>query len=141
MNYRILGPLGPVSALTLGGGGLGQVWGETTREEAISTVREAVEAGVTLLDLAPSYGRDSEAERVIGEAFAGRLPEGVRLTTKCMLGNPPPGDVYERLSASLDASLARLRADYVDVFILHGMIDRNAPEGATTRVSLQTFRQ
>ena len=141
MNYRPLGPLGPVSALTLGGGGLGQVWGETTREEAIATVREAVDAGITLLDLAPSYGRDSEAERVIGEAFGGRLPEGVRLTTKCMLGNPPPGDVHERLSASLDASLARLRVEHVDVFILHGMIDRDAPDGATTRVSLQTFRE
>ena len=141
MNYRDLGPLGPVSALTLGGGGLGQVWGETTRAEAIATVRDAVDAGITLLDLAPSYGRDGEAERVIGEAFAGRPPEGVRLTTKCMLGNPPPGEVYERLSTSLDGSLERLRVGHVDVFILHGMVDRDAPHGATTRVSLQTFRE
>ena len=141
MNHPDLGPLGPVSALTLGGGGLGQVWGETTRDEAIATVREAVDAGITLLDLAPTYGRDNEAERVIGEAFGGRLPDGIRLTTKCMLGNPPAGDVYERLSTSLDASLARLRADHVEVFILHGMVDRDAPEGATTRVSLQTFRE
>src|SRR5215216_4808565 len=103
MNYRDLGQFGPVSALTLGGGGLGQVWGETTRDEAIATVREAVDAGITLLDLAPSYGRDGEAERVVGEAFGGRLPEGVRLTTKCMLGNPPAGDVYARLRASMPA--------------------------------------
>lgn len=141
MNLRTLGPLGPVSALTLGGGGLGQVWGETTRAEAIATVREAVDSGITLLDMAPSYGRDSEAERVIGEAFAGALPSGVRITTKCMLGNPAPGEVYDRLSASLDASLARMRLDHVDIFILHGMIDRDAPEGATTRVSLANFRE
>lgn len=137
MNTRQLGPLGPVSALTLGGGGLGQVWGQTTREEAIATLMEAVDAGITLLDMAPSYGRDSEAERVVGETFDGSLPAGVRITTKCMLGNPPPSEVYDRLSASLDASLARMRLDHVDIFILHGMIDRDAPDGATTRVSLE----
>lgn len=41
MNLRNLGPLGPVSALTLGGGGLGQVRGATTCDEAIATLREA----------------------------------------------------------------------------------------------------
>ncbi|MGE3075777.1 MAG: aldo/keto reductase [Dehalococcoidia bacterium] len=141
MNTRSFGPLGSVSSLTLGGGGLGQVWGATTREEAIATVHDAIDGGITLLDMAPSYGRDSEAERVIGETFAGRLPDGIRVTTKCMLGNPPPAEVYDRLSASLDASLERMRLDHVDVFILHGMIDAEAPEAATTRVSLQTFRE
>src|SRR5215469_13973757 len=96
MQMRMLGRLWPVSALTLGGGGLGQVWGVTSRAEAVATVREAVEAGVTLLDLAPGYG-DGEAERVIGEAFGGRLPGGVRVTTKCRIGNPPAGEVPGRL--------------------------------------------
>jgi aryl-alcohol dehydrogenase-like predicted oxidoreductase len=139
VKTRELGPLGAVSELTLGGGGLGQVWGATTREEAIATVREAVDSGITLLDLAPSYGRDGEAETVIGEAFGGRLPEGIRVTTKHVLGNPPAAEVYERLSQSLDASLARMRLDHVDVFILHGMIDRDAPEGSTSRVALGRF--
>ncbi len=141
MNQRALGPLGDVSALTLGGGGLGQVWGETTREEAIATVHDAIEGGITLLDMAPSYGRDGEAERVIGDTFAGRLPDDIRITTKCMLGNPAPTEVYERLSSSLNASLERMRLDHVDVFILHGMIDAEAPDGATTRVSLRNFRE
>jgi aryl-alcohol dehydrogenase-like predicted oxidoreductase len=44
----------------------------------VATVREAVESGVTLLDLDPRYG-EGEAERVIGDAFAGRLPPGVRV--------------------------------------------------------------
>ena len=35
MQKRDFQPFGTVSALTLGGGGLGQVWGETTREEAV----------------------------------------------------------------------------------------------------------
>jgi aryl-alcohol dehydrogenase-like predicted oxidoreductase len=141
MQTRPFGPLEPVSALTLGGGGLGQVWGATTRGEAIATVLEAVERGITLLDMAPSYGRDGEAERVIGEAFAGRLPAGVRVTTKYVLGSPPAPEVYPRLSQSLDASLARMRLDRVDVFLLHGMIDADAGEGATTRTNRGLFRE
>ena len=85
MEQRQLGNLWPVSVLTLGGGGIGQLWGETTREECISAVREAVDNGITLLDMAPAYG-DGEAEVVIGEAFGGRLPDGVRVTTKHRLG-------------------------------------------------------
>ena len=38
MLERELGRVGPVSRLTLGGGGLGQVWGETDRDEAVATV-------------------------------------------------------------------------------------------------------
>src|SRR5690349_4448773 len=81
MEARQLGALWPVSSLTLGGGGIGNVWGATTRGEAVATVKAAVDAGITLLDLAPGYGR-GEAEMVVGEAFGGRLPEGVRTTTK-----------------------------------------------------------
>ena len=43
MQKRDFQPFGTVSALTLGGGGLGQVWGETTREEAVKTVNLAIE--------------------------------------------------------------------------------------------------
>ena len=110
-----------MSALTLGGGGIGGVWGSTTRAEAVATVREAVERGITLFDLAPSYG-DGEAERVVGEAFGNvDLPSDVRLTTKHQLGASPV-DVYPRLRASLEASLTRMGREHVDVFFLHGMI-------------------
>ncbi len=93
MQTRFFGTLGTVSALTLGGGGIGAVWGATTREEAIATVRDAVDGGITLLDMAPTYGA-GEAETVVGEAFEGKLPDGVRVTTKHLLGTPPRGEVY-----------------------------------------------
>jgi aryl-alcohol dehydrogenase-like predicted oxidoreductase len=121
MEQRTLGALGPASMLTLGGGGLGQVWGTTTREECVATVREAAAAGVTLFDMAPLYGRGL-AEEVLGEAFDGRLPEGARVSTKCLLGDPPPGEVPARLERSLEESLARMRLDRVDLFILHGQV-------------------
>ncbi len=121
MEKRAFGKLGKISCLTLGGGGIGQVWGATSRDEAIATLREAVEAGITFLDVAPGYG-SGEAEFVIGAAFNGRLPDGVRLATKCMLGNPPPEEVLSRLEGSLDQSLARTKLKRVDLFFLHGQI-------------------
>ncbi len=46
MHQRPFGELGAASALTLGGGGIGQVWGPTTRQECVATVREAVDSGM-----------------------------------------------------------------------------------------------
>lgn len=121
MHQRPFGKLGTASALTLGGGGLGQVWGPTTREECVATVREAVESGIDLLDLAPTYG-NGEAERVIGEAFDGALPAGVRITTKCRVGATPPGQVYDLLSSSMEGSLERMKLERVDVMFLHNAV-------------------
>ena len=121
MRKREFGSLGPVSALTLGGGGIGQVWGPTTREESVATVIEAVESGIDFLDVAPGYG-NGEAELVVGEAFNGRLPAGVRISTKCRLGNPDAREVAGILETSLNESLARLKLDSVDLFFIHNMI-------------------
>ena len=121
MEQRRFGNLGEVSALTLGGGGTGQVWGPTSQEEAVATVKAAVDWGITFLDAAPTYG-DGKAEDVVGAAFGGRLPEGVQVSTKCRLGNPPPEEVLDRLRASLSDSLARMKLERVDLFFLHNMI-------------------
>src|SRR6202035_1966829 len=92
MKTHTFGRMPPVSVLTLGGGGLGQLWGATTREECVATARAAADAGITLFDLAPRYG-DGKAEQVVGEAFGGRLPSGVRVTSKCNLGEQPPAEI------------------------------------------------
>jgi aryl-alcohol dehydrogenase-like predicted oxidoreductase len=115
MRTATLGPLGEVSRLALGGG-IGQVWGEVTHEEALATIHAAVDAGVTLIDAAPMY---RNAEAFLGEAFDGAPPSGLKFTTKCQLGSPDPRDVAGALEASLAASLAALRLPRVDVFFLH----------------------
>src|SRR5919198_825261 len=121
MEVRRLGELWPVSSLTLGGAGLGQLWGSTSRAEAVATLREAVDAGINLIDVAPRYG-DGEAERGVGEAFGGRLPEGVRVSTKCRVSNPSASEVFERLKLS-----------FVDLFFLHGYIVASDEEGGERR--------
>jgi aryl-alcohol dehydrogenase-like predicted oxidoreductase len=119
MQTAMLGPVGAVSRLTLGGGGIGQIWGETSRDEAKATIRHALDRGITLIDTAPMYGN---CEAIVGETFGGMLPADVRITTKCQLGTPPAGEAKKRLTASLDASLAAMKLERVDIFFLHSNI-------------------
>src|SRR5690242_16383091 len=121
MQQHSFGALPKVSALTLGGGGLGMLWGPTTFEECVATVHAAVNAGITLLDLAPRYG-DGKAEEVVGAAFGGKLPAGVRVTSKCNLGNPPHGEIEGILRRSIEGSLSRLRLSRLDLFFLHSNV-------------------
>jgi aryl-alcohol dehydrogenase-like predicted oxidoreductase len=119
MHTSTLGPFTDLSRLTLGGGGLGRIWGASTDEEAIATVTAALDAGINVIDTAPTYGA---CEAVIASAFRGALPGGVRITTKCQLGEPDIGTIAAHLEESLDASLAAMRLDHVDVFFLHSNI-------------------
>ena len=119
MEKRRFGPFGEVSRLTLGGGGIGQVWGETSRAEGVATLRMAVDSGIDVIDAAPGY---KVCEALIGEAFGGHLPDGVKITTKCGLGTIRAEDVYTHFRTSLEASLVAMRLERVDLFFLHNEI-------------------
>ena len=121
MEMRSFKPFGSVSALTLGGGGLGQVWGETTREEAVATARLALDCGITHFDMAPMYGR-GEAERVIGEAFKGMDTSKLNFTTKYRLGRVDDAITYDKLNASLTRSLDTMGIEHADLFFLHSQL-------------------
>jgi aryl-alcohol dehydrogenase-like predicted oxidoreductase len=144
MRQNSFGKLPRVSALTLGGGGIGMVWGETTFDECVATVHAAVAAGINLIDLAPRYG-DGKAEQAVGEAFAGRLPGGVRVTSKCNLGNAPPEEIEQLLRQSIDGSLQRLRLPRLDLFFLHSNVvpDKShiaqRPDAASRMTLYETF--
>jgi aryl-alcohol dehydrogenase-like predicted oxidoreductase len=144
MQQRTFGRLWPVSALTLGGGGLGMVWGETTFDECVATVNDAVAAGINLIDLAPTYG-NGKAEEVVGAAFSGKLPEGVRVTSKCGLGNTPRAEIEPLLRRSIEGSLKRLRLSRLDLFFLHSNVVPDAthparrPDAANRMTLYDTF--
>ena len=121
MEKRSFKPFGSVSALTLGGGGIGNVWGETSREECVATVNLALESGIDHLDVAPMYGK-GEAERVVGEAIKDKDRSAFRITTKCRLGTPNDEEVYDKLNASLIRSLDTMGTDHVDLFLLHSQL-------------------
>ena len=144
MQQHSFGKLPAVSTLTLGGGGIGMVWGETTFDECVATVHAAVAAGINLIDLALRYG-DGKAEQAVGEAFAGRLPDGVRVTSKCNLGNPSPEEIEPLLRRSIEASLERLRLSRLDLFFLHSNVVPDAihlaqqPDAASRMTPYATF--
>ena len=144
MEERNLGNLWPVSVLTLGGGGIGMVWGETIFEECVATVHDAVAAGINLIDLAPTYG-NGKAEEVVGAAFDGKLPGGVRVTSKCGLGNAGRTELEPMLRRSIEGSLGRLRLSHLDLFFLHSNVVPDAthparrPEVASRMTLYETF--
>lgn len=124
MPYR---PLGgetglTVSILSFGGSSLGSVFRETDRQESIDTVRFAVKNGINLIDTAPWYGH-GKAEEVLGEALKGIPREAYILNTKVGRYQPEPMEMFdfsaERVTKSVDESLARLGVDYIDVIQVH----------------------
>jgi len=122
MQYRTLGRTGlNVSLLGLGSGGasrLGQRY-EMPASESRRLVRHALEAGVNLIDTAPSYGH---SEELLGQALLGVPRDQYVLCTKFQPHTS--GDQFHAASdlrASIENSLRSLRTDFVDVFYLHGI--------------------
>jgi aryl-alcohol dehydrogenase-like predicted oxidoreductase len=106
-------------------------------------VKAAVDAGINLIDLAPRYG-DGKAEQVLGEAFGGRLPSGVRVTSKCNLSNPPRDRIERIVRQSIEASLRLTQLDRLDLFFLHSnIVPRDHPmwrlEDTSRFVPLEMF--
>jgi len=96
--------------------GTGAIRGENG--EAI--VREALDRGVTYLDTAPDYA-GSGSEQAIGRALAGRDRSQLFLATKfCTPSGHLPADApVARYKEVIEASLARLGTDYVDLAHVH----------------------
>jgi aryl-alcohol dehydrogenase-like predicted oxidoreductase len=140
MQMRSFGSLGQVSALTLGGGGIGSEWGTVERAEAVATVRAALDAGITMLDVAPGYG-SGEAELVVGEALGGAVPDGVLITTKVELPDDAPEVLERKLADSLHASMQRLRVERIDLLLLHSQLQPDDGPSAPRLLSVRPFRE
>ena len=125
MRTRRLGKHGPeVSVVGLGCNNFG---GRVGLDGARAVVDAALEVGITLFDTADIYGNGGGSEEVLGHLLEGRR-ERVVLATK--FGGDMGDGTKERGSAryvrkAIDASLRRLRTDYVDVYQYH------FPDGVT----------
>lgn len=135
MHQRTLGKTGlQVSSVTLGGGGIGMVWGPTTEEECIETVKQAIACGINLLDLAPMYGR-GKSEDIVGQAWRELSPKP-RVATKVFVMPEDRKDLAGAVRRSLEGSLRRLRLEHVDLLQLHNQIEPHEPT-ALRRLTLQ----
>jgi len=125
MDYHQLGRCGlKVSRLCLGTMMFG---GPTSRADSISIVHAAHDRGINFVDTANVYNA-GESESVVGEAIADRR-DSVVLATKARLpvgqGPNDSGASRGHLMRELEASLQRLKTDYVDLFYVH------APDSST----------
>jgi aryl-alcohol dehydrogenase-like predicted oxidoreductase len=118
MRYRHLGSSDlEVSEISLGswltyGGGV-------ANEQAEACVAKAFEVGINFVDTANVYG-GGRAEELLGETLAGRPRDSYVLGTKLFFPmNGDHGLSREQVFKQLDASLARLRTDYVDLYQCH----------------------
>jgi len=122
MKTKTLGQQGlSVSAIGLGCMGLSQAYGPADDEESIATVHRAIEVGVTLLDIAISYGAGHN-EELIGRAITGRRDRMV-LASKVGIVRDEHGvhvDAHpDRICGYCEASLARLGVEHLDLYYLH----------------------
>ena len=89
--------------------------GEDARKAAIEveSLKRGLDLGMTLIDTAEMYG-EGEAEKVTGQAIAGRRDE-VFLVSKVYPWNASRKGVVE----ACERSLARLKTDRLDLYLLH----------------------
>ena len=127
----MLGQALEVSAQGLGCMGMSAWYGQTDEDEAVATIHRALDLGVTFLDTADMYGaRFGENEQLVGRAIADRRDEVILATkfanfvredgTRGVDGRP------EYVRSAIEASLARLNVDYVDLYYQH-RVDKTVP--------------
>ena len=85
----------------------------TNTPESVAFIREAVEAGINMIDTAYVYTR-GESEAAIGSALS-PIPEGCVLATKGGYDSGRP-DVLQR---QIEESMRRLRTDRIGLYYLH----------------------
>ncbi len=143
MRYRLLGRTGVYvselcfGTMTFGGKGFWEVVGKQGSAEAEALVGASLDAGVNFIDTADVYS-EGESESLLGGALAAlaRPREQIVVATK-VRGRTGPGPNQTGLSRShilsaIDASLRRLRLDYVDLYQIHG-VDLDTPVEETVR--------
>lgn len=112
-----------VSPVCCGNWQASPLWGETPDDELVATTREAYEAGINFFDTAPTYG-DGRAEELLGKALADLPRADIIICTKAYCLIRPDGNRVLDLSGpslrkQCEASLARLRTDCIDLYLLH----------------------
>ena len=124
MRYKLFGRTGlRVSELCLGAMTFGEDWGWGAPKDECARILDAyAEAGGNFIDTANLY-TNGTSERIVGELIAPERDRWV-LATKYALNVRPDdpnagGSHRKSLTQALDASLKRLRTDYIDIYWVH----------------------
>ncbi len=117
----------------------GWMWGGTDALESIATIRAALDMGINLIDTAPVYGF-GVSEEIVGKALA---EAGLRSPKAGLEWHD--GRIYRnasrvRIMREIDASLRRLRTDYIDIYQVHWP-DQLVPVEETAGAMLKLYEQ
>ncbi len=116
-------------------GGRGEV--DTSKDGTeIEAIQSAIDAGITHIDTAESYGV-GHAEELVGKAMQGYDRSKLIVATKVSA----PHQSYDGLRRSFEASLKRLGTDYVDLYLLHRYPDVGIPIAETMRAMDELVEQ
>jgi len=132
MQYKTLGDTGLLvstlcfGAMTFhGGSGLFKMVGNTNQAEADELVKACINRGINFFDTADVYS-EGGSEEMLGQCFKnlGIARKDVVVATKCF-GRVGPGhnDIgasRKHIMEAVDASLKRLKTDYIDLYQIHG---------------------
>jgi len=120
MQTRPLGKTGlQVPVLGFGASSIGQEFRRVNLEEALQSVRVALDCGLNFIDTSPFYGRGM-SEVLLGLALRDVPRESYTLCTK--LGRYDLGHFdfsARRVAESVDVSLHRLGTDHLDLVLCH----------------------
>src|SRR5438132_8965779 len=110
-------------------------------DKARACLDEAFAVGINFIDTANIYGRGA-AERFLGDALQGRPRDSYILATKLFfpMSATDRGLSREQVFKQIDASLARLRTDYVDLYQCH-RYDPATPLEETMEALTEVVRQ
>ena len=120
MQTRPLGRTGlELPILAFGASSLGQEFRAITLDEALTSVRVALDCGISLIDTSPFYGRGM-SEVLLGIALEGVPRDDYLLCTKLGRYSLTHFDFSaRRVAESVHVSLHRLRTDHLDIVLCH----------------------
>lgn len=120
MQTRLLGKTGlRLPILSFGASSLGQEFRKVTLDEAIRSVRVALECGLNFIDTSPFYGRGM-SEVLLGVALRDVPRDQYLLCTKLGRYDLAHFDFSaRRVAESVDVSLHRLGTDHLDIVLCH----------------------
>jgi len=105
--------------LSFGASSLGAEFRSVTLDEALASVRVALDCGLTLIDTSPFYGRGM-SEVLLGIALKGVPRDSYTLCTKLGRYDLTHFDFSaKRVAESVDVSLHRLGTDHLDIILCH----------------------
>src|SRR5688572_24252203 len=108
-----------VPILSFGASSLGAEFRSVTLDEALGSVRVALDCGLSLIDTSPFYGRGM-SEVLLGIALKGVPRESYLLCSKLGRYHLQHFDFSaKRVAESVDVSLHRLGTDYLDIMLCH----------------------